>query len=46
VEMAGVGAAHVAEADKADCLSEQGRVHEMCQGMFNYSTRPRGGGGG
>lgn len=29
VEVAGVGAAHVAEADKADFLSAQGMVHEM-----------------
>ena len=29
VEVAGVGAAHVAEADEADFLSEQGSVHEM-----------------
>jgi hypothetical protein len=30
VEVTCVGAAHVAEADEADFLSEQGRVHEMC----------------
>jgi hypothetical protein len=29
VEVAGVGAAHVAEADKADFLSEEGLMHEM-----------------
>ena len=28
-EVAGVGAAHVAEADKADFLSEEGLMHEM-----------------